>query len=654
LRITTIRGKIVFAVFTIGFLGIVLASIYISFLNVKMQNSAIEEAKTRLLSSVDGRISKKKDIGITNVLGFASNGKIIEALKSGNRDLAFNELKKIGQFYKENSNFKGIKIHVHTKDGYSFVRSWNNKFGEDLKFRKSIQEVMEFRRALVVLETGIGGFMIRGISPIFDEERNYIGSIEFLQGVGSVSRDFLKEGNRFILLLNEEAKQIAPKLQNNEHIGNYIVSNDKWFDSNTVNFAWNVDYTKLFEEGHFITRKFFATYQEVKDISGKVIGYFIVGEPLSVFNKNVEKFYDISYYFIILVVGLIVSMIITLWIFVEINFRPLIKLIELAKELSSGEGDLTKRLPSKEGVSVARLDEVGKVSFYINIFIDMVHDIVIKSKQNAEESNEVSKTLLETSSTILDNVRNEAKIVQIAIGSWNRMEKQLLETSLKLDSLQEELNDANSNLKVAKNGIFNMMEKLEINAKAEQKLSEELNKLDRDAQKTQEVLVAIADIADETNLLAINASIEASHAGKHGIGFGVVADKIGKLADKTRDDLKKIDSSINMILKAIDYSSQEINRDSNDINKLVKISNEAEIHMNRMETIMTKVTVTAETSSSTTSKIASESTDMMNKVYDMYKLSKKNVESVEEIKDVFEKLIDTTNNLSDSLNKFTT
>jgi methyl-accepting chemotaxis protein len=655
----TIKWKIISSVFIIGTVGILSSLVFTYIQNLKMQEEAIVEARERLLKDITSRINKKKDIGQTNVLGFASNGHIIEALEKNDRELAFKELKKIGSFYKKNSNFKGIKAHVHTADGKSFVRSWKKeKFGEDLSFRSSIQYVRKTNKATVVLEVGKIGFMIRGISPILNANNEFIGSIEFLQGVGSVSRDFYNDGNRFILLLNEDVAKISPKVKRNKQIGGLYVANGKWFNYDTIEFADNINYSKLFRDGHYLTEDFFATFQEVKDTNNNVVGYYVVGEPIEKFEKNVDEILSVSYSFVALVIALMTLLIVILFVIVHYSFQPLTHLIELTKELSSGEGDLTKRLNCDEencdDEKVNEYDEVGQVSLYINKFIDKVHDIVVKSKHTAIKNSEMSDHLITTSTRILTRVKQEATVIKEASDTWNKMEQRLFSTVLNLDSLKTQIDEANTSVYNAKADIFSMMKQLGDNAQAEKNLAGKLHGLKNEAQSTEAVLTAIATIADETNLLAINAAIEASHAGEKGKGFSVVADEVQKLSERTQEDLIKINRTINGIVEGINEASSEITKESEEMQHLIDISNRTEENMERTEVTMKKVVSISNNSTVVTNDVKSNASEMMGRIHEIFRLSKENVQNVDGMQVVFEELKKSTNELNELLNSFKT
>ena len=375
-----------------------------------------------------------------------------------------------------------------------------------------------------------------------------------------------------------------------------------------------------------------------------------VEEEVAHLQKNIDEntASQIQSFLVISVVLLLLSLGATFVIISKTISKPLNDLIARADNLSSGDGDLTRKL------EVIGNDEIAVASSSINRFIEKVRILISEAKNLSNENSSISHELSSTSLEVGRAVETSMQIVGNTTSKASTLKTEMNTGMGEAKAGKEELIKANGYLKEANSAILELTKDIQSSAATEIELARKIQQLSHDAEQVKEVLVVIGDIADQTNLLALNAAIEAARAGEHGRGFAVVADEVRKLAERTQKSLQEINATINVIVQAIVDSSDQMTSNSKKVESLATTACDVETKINNMFQVMNNATTLSDKTTENYLKTGLDIESMIKDVNQINDISSQNARSVEEIASAAEHLSRMTETLNLKLSEFRT
>ena len=347
------------------------------------------------------------------------------------------------------------------------------------------------------------------------------------------------------------------------------------------------------------------------------------------------------------VVALIIGILLSVAVIRNIK-RRISEIKSISEDLATGNGDLTKKLDE------SHKDELGETSKSINAFISKTAQIIHTAKMTANENAAIAEELAITTAQISKRASNSADITTTVNKSITALAEKSIHGASQAESVKNEIAVAAAKLVDSKKQMDAIRDKIENSVNIETEFAHTLSKLSSQAEQVKGVLSVIGDIADQTNLLALNAAIEAARAGEHGRGFAVVADEVRKLAERTQKSLSETNATINTIVESIIHAADTMQRNSEQIKELGVAADGVANQISDSAFTMQVADNTVNILSKDSEIHANEAKDAGDKAAKIGEISLQNAKSIEEIASTVEHLAKNGAALSERLESFRT
>lgn len=359
-------------------------------------NSYIEYSKN-MKTFLNKIFEEKKQVSLTNAISISLNQQIIDSLKNNDRETARHLLKKIVNKYNQYSKYKNIKIHIHTKDTKSFLRSWNDdKFGDDLSsFKQSIVYMKDYKKPFITVENGRSGMLIRGIAPIIDDGK-YLGSIEFIQGFNLISKRIkqIKDYDTLFLAC-KDSSNIQMFDKNIQKLNGLYISKTDYINQKLLKTLKDFN-PKYFEKNKYIAKDgFFITTLPIKNNFDKKVGCIVIATKLSDVNHFISEAKEsmVNQLWLIILIDLLLLIalmyILHVWIKTPIDY-----LIDSIKKIDKNLNRFNlKELYIDYKIAIDTKDEIGNISKSINNLLKTTSRLFIDFQESQKHSQEYIKAV---------------------------------------------------------------------------------------------------------------------------------------------------------------------------------------------------------------------------------------------------------------------
>ena len=339
-----------------------------------------------------------------------------------------------------------------------------------------------------------------------------------------------------------------------------------WYEKNSANKTAPTEFSGTPRANGIETKGRLLTITENIKSEGNHIGSISVRVDMSEIDEIVSSA-AMNALMLIVIISLVAA---SLAYAVQLSIvRPVNEVVIALRDIAQGEGDLTRRLPE------AGNDEVTELSRRFNQFVERLQSIIANVAQTAREVSGSASTLSQLSRDNENEIRTQQTEIQHIVGAVKEMASVVQDVTVSVSDTADKSLQADGAASAGKTLVVNTMGQITELSTDIKTAAEVIDRLRNETVSIGSVLDVIRGIADQTNLLALNAAIEAARAGEQGRGFAVVADEVRTLASKTQSSTTEIREMIERLQSGAQQAVEMMTAGTNQANTAVVQASDA-------------------------------------------------------------------------------